>query len=88
MEEIIDLIFSPVVEFLTVIKDYLYNTVELINGRRLNVDYFLGPISMISSEWRILIISIISTLGLITTIFVAKKMYSLYINLKEGVKWW
>lgn len=88
MQEIIDLIFNPVIEFLTQIKNYLYNTTELISGRRLNVDYFLGPISMISTEWRILIVSVISTLGLITIIFVAKKMYSLYLNLKDGVKWW
>lgn len=88
MEEIIDLIFNPAINFLGQIKNYLYNTTQLINARRLTLDYFLGPVSMISYEWRVLITSIISLLILISTIFVAKKIYTLYLNLKEGVKWW
>lgn len=88
MEEIIDSIFGPAVTFLEKVKDYLINTENLISARKLTLDYFLGPVSMISSEWRILISSVITTLILITTIFVAKKIYALYLNLKEGVKWW
>ncbi|MGI9861331.1 hypothetical protein SDD30_08100 [Moorella naiadis] len=86
-QRIVDSIFNPVIQILTSARDRLEG-VSLVAVRGLNLDYFLGPLSLLSPEWRALIGSIVASAFLILGVLVARKTYSLYLAFKEGVKWW
>lgn len=84
---IIDSFLGPIQTILTNARDHL-NNISLVAGRGLNLDYYLGPISMLGPGWSMLIGSIISSSFLILVVLMARKGYGLYLALKEGVKWW
>ena len=86
-QRIIDSIFNPVIQILTVARDRL-DHISMVAARGLNVDYYLGPISMLGPEWRTLIGSIIASAFMIVIVLLARRAYALYLALKEGVKWW
>jgi hypothetical protein len=68
-------------------RDYL-DAASLVAARGLNLDYFLGPITQFGWQWRTLIVSIISAAFLLLTVFIARKLYGVYLAFKQGVKWW
>ena len=86
-KRIVDTILGPVIEILTNARNHL-ESVTLVAARGLNLDYFLGPISGLGTEWRALILSVCASAFLLLTILVARKVYSIYLALKEGVHWW
>jgi len=86
-QRIVDTILDPVIQILVVARDRL-DYVSMVASRELNLDYFLGPVSMLGPEWRILVGSVVASTFLILTVLVARKGYGLYLALKEGVKWW
>lgn len=86
-QRIVDTFFNPVIQFLVATRDRL-DYISQVAARGLNLDYFLGPISMLGPEWRSLIGSVVACAFLLITILVARKGYSIYLSLKEGVKWW
>lgn len=87
IEKFILQIFSPVTNFLNSALDYLDN-IQLQPARFLNLDYFLGPVSMLGPEWRALISSVIGSITILTMVFIVKGIYNLYLMFKQGVKWW
>jgi hypothetical protein len=86
-QQITDSIITPLIEILAKAR-YRLETLSLVAARGLNLDYFLGPLSLLSPEWRVLIGSIIASSFLILGVLVARKTYGLYLAFKEGVKWW
>lgn len=87
MEKFILQIFYPVTNFLNSALSYLDN-VRLQPARFLNLDYFLGPISILGPDWRHLIGAIIGSITILFMVFIAKGAYNLYLLFKQGVKWW
>lgn len=87
MEKFILQIFYPVTNFLNSALDYL-NNVRLQPARALNLDFFLGPVSMLGPEWRQLIGAIIGSITILFMVFIVKGAYNLYLMFKQGVKWW
>ncbi len=87
IEKFVLQIFSPVINYLSSALEYL-NNIRLEPARALNLDYFLGPISMLGPEWRQLIGAIIGSITILFIIFIVKGAYNLYLLFKEGVKWW
>lgn len=86
-QRIIDTMLDPVIQILVAARDRL-DYVSMVAARGLNLDYYLGPVSMMGPEWRLLIGSVVASAFLILTVLVARKGYGLYLALKEGVKWW
>lgn len=86
-QRIIDTFFNPIIEILVAARDRL-DHISLVAARGINIDYFLGPISMLGPEWRGLIISVVACSFLLLSVLVARKGYGIYLALKEGVKWW
>jgi hypothetical protein len=86
-QRIVDTFFDPVTQVLVAARDRL-EYISLVAARGLNLDYFLGPVSMLGPEWRALIGSVVASAFLIIAVLVAKKGYNIYLALKEGVKWW
>ncbi len=86
-QRIIDSIFDPVIQILAAARDQL-DQVSMVAARGLNLDYYLGPVSMLGTEWQLLIGSVVASAFLLITVLVARKGYGIYLALKEGVKWW
>lgn len=86
-QRIIDSIFDPVIRILVAARDHL-DAAALVAARGLNLDYFLGPVSMLGWQWRTLILTVATSAFLLLCILTARKVYALYLALKEGVKWW
>lgn len=86
-KRIVDTILGPVIEILTAARNHLED-VSLVAARGLNLDYYLGPVSGLGWQWRTLVFSVCASAALVLSILVARKIYSLYLGLKEGVKWW
>lgn len=87
LQRIVDTILGPIITILTQARDHL-DAVSTVAARGLNLSYFLGPVSMLGPQWRTLIVSIILSATLLLTVFVARRLYAMYLSLKEGVKWW
>lgn len=86
-QRIIDTVFDPIIQILVAARDHL-DTAALVAARGLNLDYFLGPISMMGWQWQVLVTSVVASAFLLLSILVARKGYGLYLAIKEGVKWW
>ena len=86
-QRIIDSIFNPVIQILVSARDHLDAT-ALTAAKGLNLDYFLGPISMLGPPFRNLIFTIVASAFLILGVLTARKAYALYLSMKDGVKWW
>ncbi len=86
-QRIIDSIFDPVIRILVSARDHL-DAASLVAARGLNLDYYLGPVSMLGWQWRTLIFTVVASAFLILSILTVRKVYALYLALKEGVKWW
>lgn len=86
-QRIIDTIFDPIIQILISARDRL-DYISMVAARGLNLDYFLGPVSMLGPEWSALISSVVLSAFLLIIVLVARKGYGIYLALKEGVKWW
>lgn len=86
-QRIVDTIILHVINMLTTVRDEL-ESISLVAARGLNLDYFLGPVSMLGPQWTALVSSVIASAFLILTVLIARKGYNLYLSLKSGVKWW
>lgn len=86
-QRIIDTIFDPVIRILITARDNL-DAAALTASQGLNLDYYLGPISMLGWQWRALVATIVASAFLIICVLVARKVYGLYLAIKDGVKWW
>jgi len=86
-QRIIDSFTSPVITILTAARDHL-TSVSLVAARGINLDYYLGPVSMLGPSWTALILSLVGSLILILGVLTAQQVYNIYLSLKEGVQWW
>jgi len=86
-QRIIDTIFDPIIQMLATARDYL-DQAAVVAARGLNLDYFLGPVSMLGWQWKALVSSVIASAFLLLMVVVVRKAYGMYLALKEGVKWW
>ncbi|MDQ7094990.1 hypothetical protein REC12_15445 [Desulfosporosinus sp. PR] len=87
MHDIADTVFGPVIQVLTFAYNYLSN-ISMVASRGLNLDYFLGPFANMGSAWITLIKSFIGAFVLVSVVVGIKAIYSAYLQLKQGVKWW
>ncbi len=86
-KQIIDTVMDPIVEILVSVRDQL-DSISIVAARGLNLDFFLGPISGLGWEWRALIVSVAASALLLLTVMAVRKIYAIYLSLKEGVQWW
>lgn len=86
-QRIVDSFFNPVINILVAVRDRL-DYISNVSARGINLDYYLGPVAMLGSQWKALIVSVIASAMIILTVLVARKGYGIYLALKEGVKWW
>lgn len=87
MHDLANTIFGPVISVLSQGIVYL-NSIIMVASRGLDLDNFLGPIGALGGGWVLLVKSLISSFVLVSVVFGVKAIYSLYLQSKDGVKWW
>lgn len=87
IRSIIDTILGPVITFLNYALDKL-NSISMVADRGLNLDYYLGSVGALGPNWVTLVKTLISCLVILVLVYIAKTIYNLYLNAKDGVKWW
>lgn len=87
IRDLVDSITGSAIQMLQDAFDRI-SSITLVAARGLNLDYFLGPVSMLGTPWVNLITSIVASIILIATVFVVRAIYNLYLRFKEGVRWW
>lgn len=86
-QNLIDNIFSLPESILKVVQDKLTSASGLV-AQGLNVSDWLAPVGLLGSAWVKVINSLLAGAGIVLTVWIVKKVYVLYLQFKEGVRWW
>lgn len=86
-KNLIDNIFSVPEAILNLIKGKLTGASNLV-AQGLDVSAWLSPIAILGPDWVRVVNAILSGASLVLVFWIGKKVYNLYLNFKQGVKWW
>jgi hypothetical protein len=86
-KNLIDNIFALPESILELIKDKLYGASQLV-GQGIDISAWLAPVSLLGPSWVRVINSLLAGATLVFTFWIAKRIYALYLQFKEGVRWW
>lgn len=86
-KNLIDNIFSLPESILRFAKEKLTAAGSVV-AQGLDISAWLSPISILGPSWTKVINSLLAGATLVLTLWVAKKIYHLYLQFKEGVRWW
>ena len=88
MYAIADVIVAPAVALLQAAVSALTGA-NLVAAQGLSdPGAWLGPIALLGPGWMFAITSLLGGAALVVTLGAAMSAYRLYLNLKQGVKWW
>lgn len=87
MSQYLNQVLSPALKILQDARDYLA-TVALGARRGIDLSHYLGPLAVLGPGFQAMLATLITGAVLILTIALAKGAYSLYLQFKQGVKWW
>lgn len=87
MISFIDSVMNPPIQFLQLVISYL-NQAALVAGSGVNLADYVSWIGLLGPAWTRVLNSILASFALILVIFVAQKLYKLYLAFKEGILWW
>lgn len=87
MNDFIDSFMNPPLQFMQKIVDYLSH-IALVAGKGINLSDYVSWIGLLGSSWVAVLNSILASFALILAIFVAQRIYRLYLAFKDGVQWW
>ena len=85
--EIIDLVFFLIISTLENIKDTLEQA-SIIAAQGLNIEYYLGYIAPLGENWLNLVQHVFYCSLIIVIILITKSGWTLYLKIKDSVKWW
>jgi len=86
-KNLIDNIFSVPMGLLNLAKSKLDGTSNIV-AQGINISDWLAPISILGSSWIKVVNSLLAGATLVLTIWIVKKIYHMYLQFKEGVRWW
>lgn len=87
MNDFIDSFMNPPLQFMQKIVDYLSH-IALVAGKGINLSDYVSWIGLLGSSWVAVLNSILASFTLILVIFVAQRIYRLYLSFKDGIQWW
>lgn len=87
MQEVIDLVFSPVVSVLQQAVAWL-SSARLMAFRGININHYLGYVAWLGPTWLGVVQTTITCAYLVALVHVSLAAWGLYLRLKAGVKWW
>lgn len=86
-KNLIDNIFSVPIAILDLVKGKLTGASGLV-AQGIDISSWLAPISILGPEWVKVVNAILSGSSLVFLFWIGKKVYNLYLDFKQGVKWW
>ncbi len=86
-KNLIDNIFSFPESFLQLIQSKLSSVGTLV-AQGINVNAWLAPIGLLGSTWITVVKSILAGASIVLTIWICKRIFAMYMEFKQGVKWW
>jgi hypothetical protein len=87
LREIADAVFGPVLTLLNSVLSWLGNA-SLAARQGINPALYLGPFAWLSPAWLNLTKQAILAASSFGILLVARAGYNLYLDIKQGVKWW
>lgn len=86
-KNLIDNIFSFPESLLRMASDKL-SAAGAVVAQGINISDWLAPISILGPNWIKVVNSLLAGATFVLTIWIAKKIYHIYLQFKEGVRWW
>jgi hypothetical protein len=87
VKNFIDAIFSPPVEFLSMVIGYL-NQVSMIAGKGINLGQYLSFFNYLPSSLQVVVTAIVSSIIFLAILQIVKSIMRMYYAVKAAVKWW
>lgn len=84
---LIDNIFSLPESVLRLVIDKLYGASQLV-AQGIDISSWLAPISLLGANWVKVINSLLAGSALVLTFWIGKRLFALYLQVKEAVRWW
>jgi hypothetical protein len=84
---LIDNIFSLPQSILELVRDKLSGASQLV-AQGIDISSWLAPISILGPDWVKVVNSLLAGATLVFTFWIGKRVYALYLQFKEGVRWW
>lgn len=85
--DLTDWLIGPVRDLLSQAVSWLAG-VSLVAARGIDPGVYLGPVAWLGPAWLGLIRTIILAVILYGTLLAVRAAYQLYLDVKQGVKWW
>ncbi|WP_232700220.1 hypothetical protein [Brevibacillus daliensis] len=57
-------------------------------GQGIDVSSWLAPISLLGESWVRVVNSLLAGVTFVMIVWISKKLFNVYLNAKNGVKWW
>lgn len=86
-KNLIDHIFSLPESILETMIDKLQGASSLV-AQGINVSDWLAPVGLLGPSWVKVINALLAGASLVFIFWLGKRVYGLYLQFKEGVKWW
>jgi hypothetical protein len=86
-KNLIDHIFSLPLGILNTINGKL-DALSQITGQGLDISRWLSPIGLLGPAWVKVVNSLLAGATIVLTVWLVKRVYNIYLQFKEGVKFW
>jgi hypothetical protein len=87
MRNLVDLIFSPVLSWLTSIYGHI-RSLSIPVSRPLDLGRYLGHLSFMGPQWRLLITTVCTLAFIYLIIYLVRTQAGLFLKFKDFIKWW
>lgn len=87
MNNFVDSIFAPVLQFLQLMIDRL-SGIGTIAAKGVRLDHYLGFFSILGPAWTGVISSLLTALFFLFTLYVIQKNSRVLLWFKDLIKWW
>jgi hypothetical protein len=86
-KNLIDNIFSLPLGILNTVNGKL-DSISSLTAQGLDVSKWLSPVALLGPSWVKVVNAVLAGSTIVLTIWVVKKVYMIYLQFKEGVKFW
>lgn len=83
----IDSIFSAPMSFLDMIKD-MFSDMSLVAGKGITLSNYFVFMNYLPYSFQLVIQSLLLSFLFLTTIYIIKATWNVYLNVKQSLKWW
>lgn len=59
-----------------------------VMAQGINISKWLGPVAWLGPTWVKVVNALLSGATIVLIVWIAKRIYMIYLNAKEGVRWW